>query len=311
MHPKKLLALVLMAFVVSSHVGFAQFTGFRFLATGDVPYSDAARVTYGRLLSQAAKEDFAFLMHVGDTKSQSAPCTDEETCKIRDLFREHPTPVVYTFGDNEWTDCLGVGADPLERLAKLREVFFKDEEILRLNRLNTEHQSEDPDFATYVENYRFIRSNVMLVVVHVCGSGNGRRVDHPPSMQEFRQRNKANQAFLDESFALATTKDVAGVVIVIHANPDFEHNAQEGFQDFIGTVRRCLDRYEKPVVCIHGDSHYFRIDKPLQNSETGRRYLHFTRMEVFGSPDVAGVVVTVDPARPNVFSFEPYYLNDE
>ena len=58
-------------------------------------------------------------MHVGDFKAQSVPCSDAEFEKIRDLFKSYPTPVVYTPGDNEWTDCHGVGADPVERLTKL------------------------------------------------------------------------------------------------------------------------------------------------------------------------------------------------
>lgn len=38
---------------------------------------------------------------------------------------------------------------------------------------------------------------------------------------------------------------------------------------------------------------------------------HFTRMEVFGSPNVAGVVVTVDPKDPEVFTFRPYYIDED
>jgi hypothetical protein len=68
-----------------------------------------------------------------------------------------------------------------------------------------------------------------------------------------------------------------------------------------------LDR--KPVICIHGDSHYYRIDKPLKDI-SGKTFMHFTRMEVFGSPNVAGVTVTVDPKDSEVFSFRPYYLRE-
>jgi len=113
-------------------------------------------------------------------------------------------------------------------------------------------------------------------------------------MKEFRGRNKANLAFLKESFAEALRKDVPGVVVVIHANPNFKEGSGEGFKDFLAAMRGFLSKYRKPVVCIHGDSHYFRIDKPLKD-ETGNTYLHFTRMEVFGSPNVAGIVVSVNP----------------
>jgi hypothetical protein len=286
--------------------GWSQEAGFRFLATGDLPYSAAQDGEYRRLLQQSEKEDFAFLMHVGDFKAQSVPCSDEEFTKIRDVFRDYPKPLVYTPGDNEWTDCHGVGADPVERLAKIRELFFNDPKTLRLDQLNVVQQSRDPKFATYVENYRFTKGGVAFIVAHVVGSGNNLR-DDPAAREEFDSRNQANVAFLRESFADAIAKEAAGVVVVIHANPDFEKGAGEGFKEFLAVMRDFLGEYSKPVVCIHGDSHYYRIDKPLKD-EAGKTFLHFTRMEVFGSPNVAGVVVNVDAQDSQVFSYRPYYV---
>ena len=60
---------------------------------------------------------------------------------------------------------------------------------------------------------------------------------------------------------------------------------------------------------VHGDSHYFRIDKPLQDA-VGNRIEHFTRVETpgdnaqSGSNDVQWVSVAVDPSDPEVFSFK-------
>ena len=286
----------------------AEEASFRFLATGDVPYSSEQETEYRQLLQQAAQEDFAFLMHVGDIKSQSQPCTNEGLETIRDLFQQYPTPVVYTPGDNEWTDCHGVGADPLERLDTLRRLFFKDPSVLRLGQLGARSQSQAPAFSRYLENYHFTKAGVLFVVVHVCGSGNNHRVDDAPSMKEFEERSAANRSFLEATFSEAITRDVPGVAVVIHANPDFENGEQAGFQSFLATMRGFLSKYDKPVVCIHGDSHYYRIDKPLRDPD-GQRYLHFTRMEVFGSPTVAGVIVTVDRNDPQVFRYRPYYLD--
>ena len=50
----------------------AEDSGFRFLAIGDMPYSAEQDVKFRRLLRQSQREDFAFLMHVGDIKSGSA-----------------------------------------------------------------------------------------------------------------------------------------------------------------------------------------------------------------------------------------------
>ncbi|MBP89546.1 MAG: hypothetical protein CMJ64_23025 [Planctomycetaceae bacterium] len=287
----------------------AQDAAFRFLATGDLPYSEAQDGKFRRLLKQSEDEDFAFLMHVGDFKAQSVPCSDDEFTKIRDLFQSYPKPVVYTPGDNEWTDCHGVGSDPIERLKQVRQLFYSDPKTLRLDQLHAVPQSHNPKYATYVENYRFSRAGVLFIVAHVVGSGNNLRPDDPPAMEEYRKRNEANLAFLNESFAEALKTDVPGVAVVIHANPDFENGSGEGFKPFLSTMRSFLSKYKKPVVCIHGDSHYYRIDKPLK-SEAGATYLNFTRMEVFGSPNVAGVVVTIDPSDSQVFSYRPYYVED-
>ena len=259
--------------------------------------------SYRKLLTQSRKDDFDFLVHVGDFKAQGVQCSNAEFVKVRDVFKAYPEPVVYTPGDNEWTDCHGVGADPIERLGKLRSLFFANRSVLRLDKLKVVRDSN----RNFVENFRFIRSKVMFIVVHVCGSGNNRRTGVPSAMREHAERVAANKRFLNESFNEALSLDVAGVAIVIHANPDFERGAQVGYREFLNTLRGFLGRYRKSVVCIHGDSHYFRVDKPLRDSQ-GNTVMHFTRVEVFGSPDVAGVAVTVDPSDNQVFRARPYRL---
>ena len=65
--------------------------------------------------------------------------------------------------------------------------------------------------------------------------------------------------------------------------------------------------YDKPIVFVHGDSHFFRIDKPLPVRAQGSPVLpsleNFTRVETFGSPNHHWVEATIDRADPNVFKF--------
>jgi hypothetical protein len=293
---------------VSGEITRAQESGFRFLATGDLPYSEDQDSKYRDLLKQSETEDFAFLMHVGDFKAQSQPCSDDNFTRIRDLFKAYPKPVVYTPGDNEWTDCHGVGADPIERLDKVRELFFNDKQTLRLDKLGVKFQSATPKYSRYVENFRFTKSGVLFVVAHVVGSNNNRRETDEAAMQEYNLRVEANQVFLKDSFAEAVKSQAKAVVVVIHGNPDFETGKKNGFEDFRATMRDFLSNFDRPVVCIHGDTHYYRIDKPFKDKDK-KTFMNFTRMEVFGSPNVAGVVVTVDPSDPLVFGFRPYYLS--
>jgi hypothetical protein len=71
--------------------------------------------------------------------------------------------------------------------------------------------------------------------------------------------------------------------------------------------------FGKPVAYVNGDSHYFRVDKPLLDT-TGKRVVNFTRVETFGDHqpflgDVNWLKVTVDPSSREVFSYEPQIVN--
>lgn len=81
-----------------------------------------------------------------------------------------------------------------------------------------------------------------------------------------------------------------------------------GFTDLRMQLQKEALAFSKPIVLVHGDSHFFRIDKPLSpRPARGTAALpleHFTRVETFGSPYHHWVHVAVD-ADPNVFTFRP------
>jgi hypothetical protein len=81
-----------------------------------------------------------------------------------------------------------------------------------------------------------------------------------------------------------------------------EQRIRTGFDDFRTVLERELHGYARPVLLIHGDTHVFRVDKPLQRAG-GRVVDHFTRLEVFGDPDLHWVRVRVDPAASSPFAF--------
>ncbi|MEE3366843.1 MAG: metallophosphoesterase, partial [Planctomycetota bacterium] len=113
--------LVLSVIFLLTGSAMAKDRPFSFLAIGDLPYNADQATLLNQLVKQSRKERFEFLMHVGDIQGGGIPCTDTLATNIRDLFRKYPRPVVYTPGDNEWTDCAVDGGDPIERLANLRK----------------------------------------------------------------------------------------------------------------------------------------------------------------------------------------------
>ena len=84
----------------------ASAASFSFVAIGDAPYQVPAQsVVFDRLINRINALAPAFTIHVGDFKSGSARCDDEIYARTLSSFDRFEQPLVYTPGDNEWTDC--------------------------------------------------------------------------------------------------------------------------------------------------------------------------------------------------------------
>jgi hypothetical protein len=302
---------------------------FEIALIGDQQYNAESEAQFGRLMEDLDRSTLAFVVHVGDFKAGTSMLCDDALFRSRkDQFDASLHPLIYTPGDNDWTDCHNAkagGFEPQERLTKLREVFYQDNRSLGRRTLTVQRQSDDPRYAAFSENTRWRFGGVTFATLHIVGSNNnlGRT---PGQDAEYRERSAANLAWLKDTFTAAKREGSKAVAIFMQANPRFEHHfpagriqalglasapsAPSGFGDFIPALEAEVVSFGKPVVLLHGDSHYFRVDKPLFRSgeksqgDRGRQIENFTRVEVHGFPDAHWVRVIVDPDDAAVFSFK-------
>ena len=183
-----------------------------------------------------------------------------------------------------------------------------------------------------VENRRWIVGTVMYATINIQGSCNNLCDDYPDPV-EYAARNAAGIQWMKDTFATAVGQNCVAVMFITQADPGFDdtdgaraptRNANtlveddalkltDGYHDFLVALRAQVIAFGKPVAYVHGDSHYFRVDKPLLDS-TGKRVTNFTRVETFGDHqptlgDVNWLKVNVDPASREVFSYEPQIVN--
>ncbi len=291
---------------------------------GDVPYSDD-QLARGvpNLIADMNRHALAFSVHDGDIKAGSSRCDDAVYTQFAALLDRLRAPALYTPGDNEWTDCdrpAAGGFSSGERLAFLRRTLFADAYSAGQRKLRPEQQA-----APYVENRRWRHGAVTYATLHVVGSDDNLG-DVAPDPAEHAARSAATIRWMRESFARASGRGDAAVMLVIQANPGFDESdptrapvrdprtllgpqGPDGFTAFLRALREETIAFGRPVALVHGDSHVFRIDKPLLDAE-GRRIQHFTRVETpgdhaqSGSNDVQWVKALVDARDPEVFSFE-------
>ncbi|HEY9827640.1 MAG TPA: hypothetical protein V6D19_19550 [Stenomitos sp.] len=267
---------------------------------GDLGYNPAEESQFATLMQDLDRANIEFIVHDGDFKNGVFPCTDQVFQDRLAGFQQSRHPFIYTPGDNEWTDCHRAGSDPLERLAKLRTLFFATGTSLGQTTIPLERQS-----AAFPENARWTRGNVLFATLHVVGSNNN--LGRTPEMdKEFTARNAANIEWLKSSFQMAKQRNLAGVMVIMQADMMFEApaNKRTGFNNTIAVLQAETEAFQKPVVLVHGDSHYFKIDKVLVDRQN-QRLLKFTRVETFGTPDAHWVKATIDANSANVFEFSP------
>ena len=295
------LALALAAALAQAQAG----ARFSFAVIGDTPYSIGEEWMFAEMLTAIGREELAFVVHVGDFKSGSSPCTDELFAKRLQQFQSVRHPLIFVPGDNEWTDCHRSGADPLERLAKLRELFYPDESSLGERKLKLARQSADPRFAEYRENVRWSIGTALFIGLNIPGTNNN--FGRTPQMDaEYARRSAANAAWLAQGFELAKNDGHAAVFIAIQANPRFGRpaGAADGYAPFRQALLAHTLDFGKPVILIHGDTHRYRVDHPLVDPATQQAVGNFTRIESFGSPAVDWIRVGVDPAGPKLLAIK-------
>jgi hypothetical protein len=312
--------------------GAAQPTRFEIGLIGDLPYSPEDEAKFPHLMQAMNEANLAFVVHVGyiewsprgyqASKTGTMPCTDATFAERKLLFHTSTHPFILTPGDNDWTDCHEAEPppDPIERLVKLRQVFFQGDQSLGQRPLPLARQSTDPQYAKFRENVRWISGDVLFVTLHIVGSNNnlGRT---PEGDAEYAERHAANLVWLKQAFEVAKRNAHKGLMLLTQANPYFEDHWGErrrqsshvtppdpkptGYGDFLKALETEVLAFDKPVAFVQGDTHYFRIDKPLFSTTKGRMIEHFTRVEVFGSPNVHWVRGIVDLNDPQVFTFKP------
>jgi hypothetical protein len=320
---KKLLISAVLIASLGVSLGATAFTqtadaSFKFVAIGDTPYSlPADYPRFERLIASINAAKPSFTVHAGDIKSGSSECSDANILKIRDYFNTFDNALIYAVGDNEWTDCHREKAgkfDPLERLGKLREWFFAKAQSLGKTPMPLERQADVSDFKQMVENARWSKNGVIFATLNIPGSNNGFERNLASSTEYF-ERDKANVAWIKETFAKATASNAPAVAFTYQADMMFKITASgdyanAGYKNTLKAFAEGAKAFKKPVLLIHGDSHVFTVDQPLLDADGVTVLENVTRLEVFGEKQIQGVEVLVDPSSSGVFGFRPLIVTE-
>lgn len=279
--------------------------GYSFAVIGDVPYgADQVAAFPGWIEQIDADRQVHYTVHVGDIKNGSSRCDDSYFQMIYRNFESFDRPLVYTPGDNEWTDCHrpNNGAyDPLERLATLKDLFYPQPgRTLGEREMKVDHDGA----AGYPENVTWRSAGVSMAAVHVVGSNDGLApwtgMTAPTAEQvaEQQARMESSIATMREAFATAEKRHDGAVAIFLQADmfdPGYQPSWDvSAFEPFVQALVDESAAYDGKVYLINGDSHVYNVDQPLA---AGSSWLDVYGVE--GSADNL-TRVTVDGSQNNL-----------
>ncbi|MDQ3092745.1 MAG: metallophosphoesterase [Actinomycetota bacterium] len=276
---------------------------------GDTPYGAEQIERFPALVDDVNDDPkVRLVLHLGDVKSGSSPCTDERLELSRDLYDTFKDPFVLTPGDNDWTDCHRPAAGgflPTERLDTLRDIFYPQPgRTLGGRSKQVLTQADEPGFEDFVENQLWMQSRVVFSAVHVVGSRNGlapwfggneTEEQRELRLEEYESRLAADLAWLDRTFATAQEEDARGVVVAMQA--DTFQGSDEGFEEILDRLTELAGQFDGPVLLLQGDSHEYLVDRPLPDAP------NVTRIVVEGETADEWLRLRIDPRGEQLFTW--------
>lgn len=310
---------------------------------GDWPYSNFLFSKADLLVNSINSANVDAVIHVGDIHAGSLKgANDAYQCTSAGIlpalavsnpgwnqgvfaqFQKFNAPVIYSPGDNEWTDCQkssqAKSGAPLKELASVRSLFFsRPGHTLGLTDKEVWSQAQyfdpgHPEDAQFVENVMWQDRRVVFATFNMPGGSNNDSVltarwsapftDDTAQNNERTQRTAADIRWLEAAFATAQAAPRAKAVVLFTqadmwdpaALPANGGTGLDGYTSFVQRLADLAAAYGGPVLLVNGDTHLTFWDKPLANPSSATGVIHHTQPV----PNLSRVVVqgsTNDPAE--------------
>jgi len=201
--------------------------GFQFGVIGHAFKAAPDEAALKRAVADATQADPAFIVANG-IKSASEPCSDRLYAQRRALLDESAPPLIVSLAGSDWSACLNSAgrSNAIERLNRLRELFYGDGESLGARRIPLTRLSSTAKFRSYAENAHWEYGKVLFATVNLPANNNHFRPEAGRN-SEYEDRLVANRAWLHRLFALAARQKLQG--LVLFSDGDVGLQQEEGF----------------------------------------------------------------------------------
>jgi len=214
-----------------------------------------------RAIAETDADNLGFVV-VNGVKSASEPCSDALYEQRRALLSSAKNGIVLSLAGSDWADCKRDNGRPaaMERLTRVRDLYFQDEMSFGDTRLILTRESTTTKFRSYAENARWDMGNVVFATVNLPAPNNHYLTDAGRN-GEFEDRLIANRYWLERLFTFAAREKRAGIVLFSDGNPALHSGrnsvrSPDGVRDGFFEVRRQIIKlaaaFHGRVLVVHG-----------------------------------------------------------
>ena len=210
--------------------------GFMFGVIGHSFSGGGGEAVLRRAIADANQDKPAFVVATG-IKAAGEPCSDRLYAQRKAILDESEPPLVVSLAGSDWSECLNSAgrSGAIERLNRLREVFFTDGQSLGMRRLAVTRLSATAKFRSYAEYAHWQVGSVLFATINLPAPNNHYRPEAGRN-SEYEDRLVANRAWLHRLFTLAEQQKLDG--LVLFSDGDVGLQQEQGFSLLSGFSSR-------------------------------------------------------------------------
>ncbi len=255
-------------------------------------------------LFDAGQPELAFMVATG-IKSASEPCSDKLYAQRKQLLDQATSPVIVSLAASDWSQCKNAQgrSAAIERLNRLREMFFDETSSLGEHKIALARLSTSTKFRSYAENAHWQYGRVLYATINLPADNN-HYLPEAGRNSEFEDRMVANRAWLKRLFLMAQRKNLDG--IVLFSDGDVGLEAEQENQASVPTSGAKKDGFAETRRQISALAPKFHgklllVDTQGTHKHTITWHGNLGHLTV----DSGAVTVRVNPGTATLFSVKP------
>lgn len=237
--------------------------GFEFAVLGHSFKAGPDDAPLKKAIAETSAFNAAFVVATG-IKAASESCSDKLYSQRKDLLNASAPPLVVSLSASDWAYCRNSRGrvNAIERLNRLRDVYFADDQSLGQRKLTLSRLSSTAKFRSYAENSHWEYGGVLFATVNLPANNN-HFLPEAGRNSEFEDRLVANRSWLQRLFAMAQRKQLDGIVLFSDGDvgvldeddhsllPNFSSSSkQDGFAGPRKQIRTLAKKFSGKVLLV-------------------------------------------------------------